>query len=36
MSADTARIIKDHVVIESRGIMEITGKGAMETFLLLA
>ena len=36
MSADTARIIKDRVVIESRGIMEITGKGAMETFLLFA
>ncbi len=36
MSADTAEIIKDRFAIESRGIMEIKGKGAMETFLLRA
>ncbi|MDG2460766.1 MAG: adenylate/guanylate cyclase domain-containing protein [Luminiphilus sp.] len=36
MSADTANIIKDRFAIESRGIMEIKGKGAMETFLLRA
>ena len=34
MSADTAHIIKDRFAIESRGIMEIKGKGPMETFLL--
>ena len=36
MSADTASIIKDRFAIESRGIMEIKGKGPMETFLLSA
>lgn len=36
MSADTAHIIKDRFAIESRGIMDIKGKGAMETFLLRA
>jgi len=36
MSAETAGIIKDRFAIESRGIMEIKGKGAMETFLLSA
>ena len=34
MSADTAHVIKDRFDIESRGIMEIKGKGPMETFLL--
>jgi class 3 adenylate cyclase len=36
MSAETAGIIKDRFAIESRGIMEIKGKGPMETFLLSA
>ena len=36
MSADTAHIIKDRFAIESRGIMDIKGKGSMETFLLRA
>ena len=36
MSADTAGIIKDRFAIESRGVMEIKGKGPMETFLLSA
>ena len=36
MSAETAGIIKDRFAIESRGVMEIKGKGPMETFLLSA
>ena len=36
VSSDTADIIKDKFPLESRGIVEIKGKGPMETYLLSA
>ena len=36
MSADTAGVIKDRFSLESRGIVDIKGKGPMETYLLSA
>ena len=36
VSSDTADIIKDKFPLQSRGIVEIKGKGPMETYLLNA
>ena len=36
VSSDTADIIKDKFPLKSRGIVEIKGKGPMETYLLSA
>ena len=36
VSSDTADIIKDKFPLENRGIVEVKGKGPMETYLLNA